>query len=236
MSDAATRLGFGPWLEQVSVWSPDGKRIVYTSNEKLFFSMYAKNSDGSGSSQNVFDFGSPQQGPWDWSRDGKFLLVRKERELWYLTMLDRQARPLLQSPWLIRNAQFSPDGKFVAYASSETGNWEVYVSPFPAFTSKWQVSRGGGEEPRWRRDGRELYYLAPDAKLMAVDVKNGIGFEASSPSVLFQTHPRQPVSAMDFFTYDVTSDGQKFLINTKVEMSNSAPLSVILNWSSDMEK
>ncbi|MFY9560111.1 MAG: protein kinase [Terriglobales bacterium] len=235
-NDATARLGFGPWLEQVTVWSPDGKQVLYTSNEKLFFSLYLKNADGSGSAQNVMDFGTPQQGPWDWSRDGKYLLVRKERELWYLTMSDRKAQPLLQSPWLIRNAQFSPDGKFVAYASSETGNWEVYVSPFPDFGSKWQVSRGGGEEPRWRRDGKELFYLVPDGRLMAAEVKTGARFEAGSPSVLFVTHPRQPISAMDFFSYDVTSDGQKFLVNSKVDTSNSTPLSVILNWSSEMEK
>jgi len=235
-SDATARLGFGPWLEQVTVWSPDGKQVLYTSNEKLFFSLYLKNADGSGSAQNVMDFGTPQQGPWDWSRDGKYLLVRKERELWYVTMPDRQTRPLLQSQWLIRNAQFSPDGKFVAYTSSETGNWEVYVSPFPGFGSRWQVSRGGGEEPRWRSDGKELFYLAPDGMLMAAEVKTNAGFEAGSPSALFRTHPRQPISAMDFFSYDVTADGQKFLVNTKVDTSNSAPLSVILNWSSEMEK
>ena len=182
------------------------------------------------------DFGTPQQGPWDWSRDGKYLLVRKERELWYATMPGLQTRPLLQTPYLIRNAQFSPDGKFVAYASSETGNWEVYVSPFPGFASKWQVSRGGGEEPRWRRDGKELFYLAPDGKLMAADVKVGNGFEAGFPAALFVTHLRQPISAMDFYSYDVTADGQKFLVNTKVDASNSAPLSVILNWFSEMEK
>ena len=235
-SDAAARIGFGPWLEQVTVWSPDGKQVIYTANEKLFFSLYMKNADGSGSAQNIMDFGTPQQGPWDWSRDGKYVLARKDRELWYMTMPDRQTRPLLQSPWLIRNAQFSPDGKFVAYASSETGNWEVYVSPFPGFGSKWQVSRGGGEEPRWRRDGKELYYLAPDGRLMAAEVKTGTGFEAGFPSGLFVTHTRQPISAMDFFSYDVTPDGQKFLVNTKVDTSNSAPLSVILNWSSEMEK
>jgi Tol biopolymer transport system component len=235
-SDATARLGFGPWLEQVTVWSPDGKQVLYTSNEKLFFSLYLKNADGSGSAQNIVDFGTPQQGPWDWSRDGKYVLVRKERELWYMTMPDRQTRPLLQSQWLIRNAQFSPDGSFVAYASSETGSWEVYVSPFPGFGSKWQVSRGGGEEPRWRRDGKELFYLAPDGRLMAAEVKTGTGFEAGSPTVLFVTHPRQPISAMDFFSYDVTTDGEKFLVNTKVDTSNSAPLSVILNWASEMSK
>jgi len=236
-SSLATRLGFGPWLEQVTVWSPDGKQVVYTSNEKLFFSLYLKNADGSGSAENIIDFGSPQQGPWDWSRDGKYLLVRKERELWYVTMPDRQPHPLLQSSSLIRNAQFSPDGKFVAYASTETGSWEVYVSPFPGFGSRWQVSRGeGGEEPRWRRDGKELFYLAPDGRLMAADVKIGAGFEASLPVALFQTHPRQALSAMDFFSYDVTADGQKFLVNTKVDASNAAPLSVILNWSSELEK
>jgi eukaryotic-like serine/threonine-protein kinase len=235
-SDAAARIGFGPWLEQVTVWSPDGKQVIYTANEKLFFSLYMKNADGSGSAENIMDFGTPQQGPWDWSRDGKYVLARKDRELWYMTMPDRQTRPLIQSPWLIRNAQFSPDGKFVAYASSETGNWEVYVSPFPGFGSKWQVSRGGGEEPRWRRDGKELYYLAPDGRLMAAEVRTGAGFEAGFPSGLFVTHTRQPISAMDFFSYDVTPDGQKFLVNTKVDTSNSAPLSVILNWSSEMEK
>ena len=235
-SDRAARLGFGPWLEQVTIWSPDGKEVMYTSNEKLFFSLYLKNTDGSGSAQSFMDFGTPQQGSWDWSRDGKYVLVRKERELWYVTMADRQAHPLLQSQWLIRNAQFSPDGRFVAYASSETGNWEVYVSPFPGFGSKWQVSRGGGEEPRWRHDGSELFYLAPDARLMAAEVKTGTGFEAGTPVALFQTHPRQPLSAMDFFSYDVTADGQKFLVNTKVDTSSSAPLSVILNWSAEMDK
>ena len=124
----------------------------------------------------------------------------------------------------------------MAYASGETGNWEVYVSPFPDFGSRWQISRGGGEEPRWRRDGKELFYIARDGRLMAADVKSGAGFEAGSPIALFQTHPRQPISAMDFFSYDVTSDGQKFLVNTRVDTSNSAPLSVILNWASEMEK
>jgi len=236
-SSAATRLGFGPWLEQITIWSPDSKQVVYTSNEKLYFSLYLKNTDGSGTGENFFDFDSPQQGPWDWSRDGKYLLVRKERELWYLTLSDRQAHPLLQSQWLIRNAQFSPDGKFVAYASSETGRWEVYVSPFPNFSSRWQVSRGdGGEEPRWRRDGKELFYLAPDGRLMAAEVKTGTGFEAGLPAALFQTHPRQPLSAMDFFTYDVTADGQKFLVNSKVDIANTAPLSVVLNWASETDK
>jgi Tol biopolymer transport system component len=235
-SDAVARIGFGPWLEQITVWSPDGKQVIYTSNEKLFFSLYLKNSDGSGATKNIVDFGTPQQGPWDWSRDGKYLLARRDRELWYVSLPDLKAQPLLQSPFLVRNAQFSPDGKLVAYATSETGSWEVYVSPFPSFGSKWQVSRGGGEEPRWRSDGKELFYLAPDGKLMAVDVKPGSGFEAGSPIPLFLAHPRQAISAMDFFAYDVTSDGQRFLVNTRVDTSNSAPLSVILNWSTEMEK
>jgi serine/threonine protein kinase len=235
-SDAASRLGFGPWLEQVTVWSPDGKQVIYTSNERLFFSLYTKNADGSGSAQSFVDMGTPQQGPWDWSRDGKYVLARMDRELWYVTLPDRKTRPLLQSKSMVRNAQFSPDGKFAAYASNETGNWEVYVSPFPSFGSKWQVSRGGGEEPRWRRDGKELFYLAPDGRLMAVNVKAGTGFEAGTPAALFQVHLRQPLSAMDFFSYDVTADGQKFLVNTKMDTSSSAPLSVILNWSAEMEK
>jgi eukaryotic-like serine/threonine-protein kinase len=95
------------------------------------------------------------------------LVARKDNELWYLALPDFQAKPYLQPKWIVRNAQFSPDGKWVAYSSNETGNWEVYVSSFPNGTSKWQVSRGGGE-PRWRRDGKELFYLSAEGKMMAV--------------------------------------------------------------------
>ena len=142
----------------------------------------------------------------------------------------------MQKPWTIRNAQFSPDGKFVAYASDETGNSEIFVSPFPAFDSKWQVSRGGGEEPRWRGDGKELFYLAPDRKLIAVDIKTSPNFEVGSPVPLFLTSPQPPVSALHFFSYDVTSDGQKFLINTRTATPNAAPVSVLLNWPLEIER
>jgi len=235
-SDTDTRIGFGPWLEQMPIWSPDGRRLLYASNEKLYFSVYSKNADGSGAADNFLDFKAIEQEAWDWSRDGKYLLMRKDNELWSVTMPGLQAQPLLQLPSLVRNAQFSPDGKYVAYASIETGRWEIYVSPFPSFGNKWQVSQGGGEEPRWRADGREIFYLAPDGHMTATAVKTGSGFEASTPTPLFLTHPRQPLSAQDFFTYDVTADGQKFLVNTRADTVSSAPLSVVLNWTSEMEK
>ena len=234
-TSGTTRFTFGPGLNEIPVWSPDGKRIAYGSSRKLNFSAYLKNADGSGSEREIADLGGQAEGIWDWSRDDKYLLARKDNELWYLALPDFQAKPYLQPKWIVRNAQFSPDGKWVAYSSNETGNWEIYVSPFPNGTSKWQVSRGG-IEPRWRRDGKELFYLSAEGKMMAVPVKLGTSFEAGPPVVLFQTHLRQPISAQDVFSYDVTGDGQKFLINTKVDEPNAAPLSVILNWASEMEK
>jgi serine/threonine protein kinase len=234
-NNATARLTFGPGLIEVPVWSPDGKQIVYGSSQKLYFSLYQKNADGSGSGQEIADLGGQQQGVWDWSRDGKYVLARKDTELWFVSLPDRQTKPFLQPKWIVRNGQFSPDGKWVAYSSNETGSWEVYVSPFPGANSKWQVSRGGGE-PRWRRDGKELFYLSAEGKMMAVPVTMGTSFEAGPPAALFQTHMRQPISAQDVFSYDVTTDGQRFLVNTKVDTSNSAPLTVILNWSSEMEK
>jgi Tol biopolymer transport system component len=180
--------------------------------------------------------GIEELGPWNWSHDGKYLLVLRNADLWYLALPDRQPKPFVQSSGSVRNGQFSPDGRWVAYSSNESGNWEVYVSPFPSGASKWQVSRAGGEEPRWRRDGKELFYLSAEGKLMAVAVKTGSNFESGSPVTLFQTRTRQPVSFMDAFSYDVTGDGQKFLINTRVDERNAAPLSVVLNWASEMEK
>jgi len=117
----------------------------------------------------------------------------------------------------------------------EAGPWQVYVSPFPSANSKWQVSTEGGEEPRWRRDGRELFYLSGGRKLLAVPAKTGNTFEAGPAVSLFQTHARQQTSVMDAFFYDVSADGQKFLINTRLE-GGAAPLSVILNWASELER
>ena len=98
------------------------------------------------------------------------------------------------------------------------------------------VSSAGGQEPRWRQDGKELFYVSAEGKMMAVEVTTGATFEASAPVALFQTHRRSPVSAQDVFSYDVSGDGQRFLILTKVDEANAAPLSLLLNWASEMER
>src|SRR3981189_2097401 len=234
---ATTRLTFDPALHQTPVWSPDGKQILFSSFRKLGIQLYLKNADGSGSEERVADLGTNLQvNAWDWSRDGKNVLVRKGNEVWYLPWPERIAKPLLQAKWTVRNAQFSPDGRWMAYASNETGSMEIYVSPFPSGNGKWQVSTAGGQEPRWRQDGKELFYLSAEGKMMAVAVTTGASFEGGSPVALFQTHRRQPVSSLDVFSYDVSGDGQRFLIATKVDEANAAPLSILLNWASEMEK
>jgi eukaryotic-like serine/threonine-protein kinase len=235
---ATTRLTFDPSLHQAPVWSPDGKQILFSSNRKLgFFHLYLKNADGSSSEDDVADLGDGLLvNAWDWSRDGKNVLVRKGNELWYLSWPERVAKPLLQAKWTARNAQFSPDGRWMAYASNETGSMEVYVSSFPTGNGKWQVSSAGGQEPRWRQDGKELFYLSAEGMMMAVAVTAGASFEAGSPVALFQTHRRQPVSSEDVFSYDVSGGGQRFLIITKVDEATAAPLSILLNWVSEMEK
>jgi len=234
---APTRLTFDPSAHQTPIWSPDGKEILFSWNHKLGDQLYLKNADGSGSAEEIADLGAGfPVNTWDWSRDGKYVLVRRGNELWYLTWPDRAAKPLLQAKWNVQNAQFSPDGRWVAYASNETGSMEIYVSPFPAADGKWQVSAAGGQEPRWREDGKELFYVSADGKMMAVSVTTGASFKSGSPIALFQTQRRQPVSAFAVFSYDVAGDGQSFLIATKRDEATAAPLSVLLNWSSDIEK
>jgi Tol biopolymer transport system component len=238
--NATTRMTFDPALDQTPIWSPDGKQILFASNRgQLGFHLYLKNADGSGSEKQVELTGlgpGLQVNPWDWSRDGKYTLLRQGIELLFFSWSDRVARPLLQAKWTIKNAQFSPDGRWIAYASNETGGMEVYVSPFPSINGKWQVSTAGGSEPRWRQDGKELFYLSAEGKITAVPVKTDPSFEAGSPVALFQAHRRQPVSAQDMFSYDVTADGQRFLVATRIDDANPAPLTIYLNWAAELEK
>jgi hypothetical protein len=127
------------------------------------------------------------------------------------------------------DGQISPNGKWVAYASDESGVWEIYVTSFPGAAGKWQVSRGGGTEPRWRGDGKEIFYLAPGGMLTAVPVNGEEIFATDTPVPLFQIQGRAPISSTDVFTYDVAKDGNRFLVDRYVKPQHVTPLTILLN-------
>jgi hypothetical protein len=183
--------------------------------------------------------------PNDWSLDGNFLIyddhTTQQEDLWIVPMAgDRKPIPFLATPADETFGQFSPDTKWIAYSSDESGRREVYVQGFvpdhvpAAGIGKWQMSTAGGDKPRWRRDGKELYYLAPDGKMMAVPVKStATTFELGAAIPLFETH----LSGMVFAPYDVAPDG-RFLINTAMEEAavNGSPITVVLNWATGLKK
>jgi hypothetical protein len=141
--------------------------------------------------------------------------------------------PFLPGPGNQSNGEVSPDGKWVAYASDESGNWEIYVTIFPSGVGKWQVSRGGGTEPRWRGDGKELFYLGPTGTMTAVAVSTVGTFSTGTPTPLFQFHGRAAISSTDVFSYDVSKDGKRFLVNRYVKPASITPLTVVLNASAE---
>jgi eukaryotic-like serine/threonine-protein kinase len=135
-----------------------------------------------------------------------------------------------------RCGTISPDGHWAAYVSTESGVDEVYVTTYPAGKGKWQISRGGGNEPRWRRDGKELFFLGPLHQLMAVPVSKGEGFSSGTPAQLFTAPAREQVSSTDFMNYDVSADGQRFLINKPIDAAEAPPLKIILNWPAEVSR
>jgi eukaryotic-like serine/threonine-protein kinase len=232
----AKRLTFDPAAESVPVWSPDAERLIFSSNRNSTKNdLYLKNSDGSQEEKRIVE-GGVNNFANDWSRDGKYILFARDADLWFTTLPELKSTLFLKAPSVLRNGQFSPDGKWVAYASNETGKWEIYVTSFPEPRGKWQVSTGGGEQPRWRGDGKELFYLSSDAKVMAVPVTTGANFDAGTPVALFQASPRQPIPLYDLFAYDVSRDGQRFLILTQLKQAETAPMSIVLNWTAKLNK
>jgi Tol biopolymer transport system component len=222
------------------IWSPEGSRIVFVSDREGAGNLYQKSASGAGNAELLFK-SNERKWPGDWSRDGRFIICtnlsqKAKNDLWVLPMTGEQ-KPFsyLQTTYNEDHPRFSPDGRFVAYTSDESGRWEVYVQTFPVSGGKWIVSTNGGAQPRWRRDGKEIFFMAPDRKIMAADTKlEGDIFEAGVPKVLFQTNVVSYPNPRN--VYDVSADGQHFVIITPPEEATSTPIAVVTNWNSGITR
>jgi len=236
-----TRLTFDPAFDTYPVWSPDGSKIAFASNRKGPFNLYQKAANGVGSEELLLESPSDDR-PLSWSRDGRYLAYARldpagktKLDIWILPLFgDRKPFPFLESEFNEASGEFSPDGHWLAYASDETGKYEVYVVPFPGGSGKWQISTGGGSQPKWRGDGRELFYLAPDNRVMAVDIAaGGSTFHAGIPHPLFQASPA--VTGIIGRVYDGSADGKRFIFASGGAAS-SQPLTLVVNWAAELKR
>ncbi|HEY8226441.1 MAG TPA: protein kinase [Pyrinomonadaceae bacterium] len=239
-SGNATRFTFEPSTELFPVWAPDGSRIAFSSDREGPRQLYQKNANGAGKEELLFK-SDTNLISMDWSPDGQFLMYtvndpRTKIDLWILPLFgDRKPFPFLNTQANERLGRFSPDGRWIAYVSDESGTNEVYVQTFPASGGKWQVSTNGGYHIAWARNGKELFYISSDKKMMAVNVKTeGTTFERETPKVLFDRHI--PSFNTPLAQFAVTRDGQKFIVANPVGENTSAPITVALNWTADLKR
>ena len=222
-------------------WSPDGSRIAFFSNPEGVYDIYVKPSHGEGKAELFFKSTLPKY-PTDWSRDGRYILFgvispNTKLDVWAITTADRKAAPILDTIYSEAAAALSPDGKWLAFQSDQSDRNEVYVQPFEGATAgtkkRWLVSSGGGTLPRWRGDGAELFYMTSGGRMMAVAVHPAGGeFQFDPAHMLFQTRPI-PGSLNQ---YDVSPDGQRFLLNLPLEWSSAAPITVVTNWTEKLKE
>ena len=241
-----SRFTFDTTEDVGGVWSRDGTMIAYRSLQAKDTNLFLKQSQGLQPPRLIFSVsanGHPTDDliPNSWSPDDKLLLATLQAaaggsQLVLVEASSGKMTRFLNTTSSESNGQISPDGKWVAYASNESGDWEVYVTTFPTATGKWQVSRGGGTEPRWRGDGKEIFYIGPKSMLTAVTVDTRDSFSSGNPTPLFRTQIRAQVSSTDQFSYDVTKDGQRFLVNKYAKPAQVAPLHIILNATAGLAK
>jgi serine/threonine protein kinase len=232
------RFTFGSGADQVANWSPDGRSIIYSSNTKGPRDLYRKAVDGTGSEELLYADAANKLAT-SWSPDGKSVLFfrldpKTHADIWVLPLRPAPSNPF---PWLATPAtegfpKFSPDGRWVAYTSDESGAPEVFVAPFPGPGGKREISTGGGRFPRWPADGKEIFYVAPNGTLMAAEVS----ISATTIEVGAVRPLGIPVITNRGYMYDVSTDGQRFLVAAPREQQESAPLTLVQNWTALLKK
>jgi Tol biopolymer transport system component len=226
-------------VNQSSIWTPDGKRIAFVSNKEGQLNIFWQLADGSGGLERLTT-SEYLNAPMSWSPDGQLLAFSEVnpatgRDIWVLRLSDRKAQPFLRTPFDEGAPAFSPDGRWLVYVSNESGRNEIYVQSYPDQRGKWQISTEGGTEPTWNRNGRELFYRTGD-KMMAVDIATQPGFAAGRPRMLFKRQ-YQPSPVMRA-NYDVSADGQRFLMLKPSEQAQAATtqINVVLNWFEELKR
>ena len=221
-----SRLTFTPEGEFNPTWSPDGSQVMFNSTRDRSYDLYRRAANGTGNDElflksRVGAF-TPRYSP-----DGLFVAYISETDLWLMPAGGGQPRRFTQTPFSESDHTFSPDGRWLAYTSNESGRAEIQIQPYPSGGGRYQVSRAGGIEPSWRGDGRELFYLAPGGTMMAVSIDAGREFQAGAPQRLFETGI---TSTQNDGPYVVSRNGQRFLIPVP-DRSVNAPMTVVLNWA-----
>jgi eukaryotic-like serine/threonine-protein kinase len=238
--ETLTRFTFEGNVNLNAAWTPDGKRIAFQSNKEGPLNLFWQRADGSGGLERLTT-SEYNNFPMSWSPDGQLLAFVEVNpttgyDIWVLQLSDRKAQPFLRTPFNESVPRFSPDGRWLAYVSNESGRWEVYVLAYPGPGGKWQISTEGGTEPVWNSNGQELFYRSGD-KMMAVDIATRPSFTAGKPRVLFEGRYNPAPGTTP--NYDVSPDGQRFLMIKPSEASEAAAptqINVVLNWFEELKR
>jgi Tol biopolymer transport system component len=238
--DTLTRFTFEGATNQNPAWTPDGKRIAFYSTKEGTANLFWQLADGSGGLERL-STSQHVQVPKSWSPDGQLLAFHEnnpvtQKDIWVLRLSDRKAEPFLRTPFIEGAPTFSPDGRLLAYVSNESGRPEIYVQPYPGPGGKWQVSIDSGTEPAWNRNGRELFYRS-GKKMIAVEVTKQSSFSAGKPHVLFEGEYFASQFPLAGTAYDVSPDGQRFLMVKETEQATSiTQINVVLNWFEELKE
>jgi Tol biopolymer transport system component len=230
-SGAWSRFTFDAASDGGPVFSPDGSRIVFASRRAGVAGLYVKPTNGAGSEQLLATSGTAEAGAQAWSSDGQLVLYGSysQKNSWDIGVVAADGRApgklVIQSEHGERSGAFSPDMKWIAYDSTESGRRDVWIQPFPPTGDRWQVSTTGGISPRWRGDGRELFYVGADGMMMAVSIGSGSAPVIGAATPLFQTLRREGTPG-----FAVSADGQRFLLTVPPSGSDVTPITVRLNW------